>query len=244
MARRRYSKRPIYNLSARVVGYECPGKGISTTECEKREADRIIVPHHYSRKVTKNSCLSMLVTYHGKVHGALQMGYGIRPKIKGEYDKAQTYYHPFYDEGYKYNSSIVDLSVRYEYNFWPYGTGKEYRGAVRWAPFVALGIGLTGVKCQERTVDYATSERMTSSESLVTANIPLGIGVNYRYGDRMNFALQWMMHFSLSDQLDGVKDPSYVKSNGLFKNTDCYSVLMFTLTYSFSAKCPTCMKDR
>ena len=145
---------------------------------------------------------------------------GMYSKIKGEYDKAQTYYHPFYDEGYKYNSSIVDLSVRYEYNFWPYGTGKEYRGAVRWAPFVALGIGLTGVKCQERTVDYATSERMTSSESLVTANIPLGIGAKYRYGDRMNFALQWMMHFSLSDQLDGVKDPSYVKSNGLFKNTD------------------------
>ena len=169
---------------------------------------------------------------------------GMYSKIKGEYDKAQTYCHPFYDEGYKYNSSIVDLSVRYEYNFWPYGTGKDYRGAVRWAPFVALGIGLTGVKCQERTVDYATSERMTSSESLVTANIPLGIGVKYRYGDRMNFALQWMMHFSLSDQLDGVKDPSYVKSNGLFKNTDCYSVLMFTLTYSFSAKCPTCMKDR
>ena len=32
----------------------------------------------------------MLVTYHGKVHGALQMGYCIRPKIKGEYDTDST----------------------------------------------------------------------------------------------------------------------------------------------------------
>lgn len=169
---------------------------------------------------------------------------GMYSKMTGEYDKAQTYYNPLYADGYKFSSGIVDVSLKYEYNFWPYGTGKEYRGAMRMAPFIALGVGLTGAKCQERTIDYSTSEQISSSKSIVTANIPLGIGVKYRYGDRMNFALQWMMHFSLSDQLDGVKDPHYVKSDGLFKNTDCYSVLMFTLTYSFSAKCPTCMKDR
>ena len=41
------------------------------------------------------------------------------------------------------------------------------------------------------------------------------------------------MHFSLSDELDGVKDPYSVKSSGAFKNTDCYSALEVTLTYSF-----------
>jgi hypothetical protein len=51
------------------------------------------------------------------------------------------------------------------------------------------------------------------------------------------------MHFSLSDKLDGVSDPYAVKSSGLFKNTDCYSALQLTLTYSFMAKCRTCHNE-
>lgn len=51
------------------------------------------------------------------------------------------------------------------------------------------------------------------------------------------------MHFSLSDKLDGVADPYGIESSGLFKNTDCYSALLVTLSYSFSAKCRTCNKD-
>ena len=66
-----------------VIGYSAPAKGIEIRECSKSEADRIIVPHHYSHKVTKNSFQSLLVYYNGRVSGALQLGYGIRPKIKG-----------------------------------------------------------------------------------------------------------------------------------------------------------------
>ncbi|MDD6865956.1 MAG: porin family protein, partial [Prevotella sp.] len=39
------------------------------------------------------------------------------------------------------------------------------------------------------------------------------------------------------------KDPYGIKSSGLFKNTDCYSVLQLSLTYSFMPKCVTCNKD-
>lgn len=73
-----------------VIGYEAPNKSIRIIECEKSEADSVIVPHHYSHKVTQNSCINMLVLYNGKVEGALQIGYGIRPKIKGEYDANDT----------------------------------------------------------------------------------------------------------------------------------------------------------
>ena len=45
------------------------------------------------------------------------------------------------------------------------------------------------------------------------------------------------------DKLDGVVDPYYIKSSGLFKNRDGYSVLQVTLTYSFLPKCKTCNKD-
>jgi len=55
--------------------------------------------------------------------------------------------------------------------------------------------------------------------------------------------VEWAMHFSLSDKLDGKKDPYTVSSSGIFKNTDCYSMLQVTLTYSFMAKCRTCHNE-
>ena len=45
-------------------------------------ADEVIASNHYSKKPTKNSFLSFLVLQDGKQTGAMQIGYGIRPKIK------------------------------------------------------------------------------------------------------------------------------------------------------------------
>lgn len=74
-------------------------------------------------------------------------------------------------------------------------------------------------------------------------NIPIGLGVKYKIGTRVNLGLEWLMHFSLSDMLDGVQDPYTIQSSGLCKNTDCYSALQLSITYSFSAKCVTCNKE-
>ena len=128
-----------------------------------------------------------------------------------------------------FNSTLMDLSLSFEYNFWPYGTGREYRGAKRLTPFVFLGIGGTYAK--------------TGDESVFTANVPIGVGVKYKLGRRLNLGLEWAAHFSLSDKLDGVADPYGIESSGLFKNTDCYSMLKFTITYSFMPKCKICNKD-
>lgn len=85
MSRKRIHKQPITDLMGYCIGYEAPEKGIKIIECEKGMADRIICRHHYSHKVTQNSFVSLLVVYMGGVEGALQCGYGIRPKIKGDY---------------------------------------------------------------------------------------------------------------------------------------------------------------
>jgi hypothetical protein len=77
-------------------------------------------------------------------------------------------------------------------------------------------------------------------KSVFTANVPLGIGVKYKIGERLNLGFEWAAHFSLSDRLDGVEDPYGIKSSGLFKNTDCYSAFQLSLTYSFMPKCRTC----
>lgn len=67
----------------RIVGYEAPEKEIKILVCKKSEADPIIIANHYSHKVTRNSFLSFLVYYEGKVSGALQIGYGTNPRKKG-----------------------------------------------------------------------------------------------------------------------------------------------------------------
>jgi len=158
----------------------------------------------------------------------LNIGFG---KIKGSSANVETYY-PDYAEAeqpYDFSHSLVDVSLVFEYNFWPYGTGRDYRGAKRLVPFIFGGLGATYVKCSEKNV--------------FTANVPLGIGAKYKVNERLNIGLDWTMHFSLSDELDGVKDPYRVTSSGAFKNTDCYSALQLSLTYSFSAKCKTCNKE-
>lgn len=150
--------------------------------------------------------------------------------IKGSSRDASTYYHAYGDEPYTFSRSLIDLNATYEYNFWPYGTGRDYRGAVRLTPYFFFGLG-------------ATVAAGGSESAAVTANLPIGIGVKYKIAERMNLGVEWAFHPSLSDMLDGIADPYDIKSSGIFKNTDCYTSLRVTLTYSFSPKCPTCNKD-
>lgn len=154
---------------------------------------------------------------------------GFYGKLKGSSADVETYYPDYQQQPYEFSNTLVDVSLTFEYNFWPYGTGRDYRGAKRLTPYVFGGIGATSVS--------------GGGNNVFTANVPMGIGLKYKIGPRVNLGLSWAMHFSLNDELDGVKDPAYVKSSGAFKNTDCYSALMVSLTYSFSAKCVTCNKD-
>ena len=150
-------------------------------------------------------------------------------KLKGSSADVKTWYPEFSETPYSFSNKLVDLDVVYEYNFWPYGTGRDYRGAKRLTPYLLLGLGGTFVK--------------TDQKNVFTANLPIGVGVKYKVGARVNVGLEWAMHFSLNDELDGVKDPYGIKSSGLFKNTDCYSTLQLSVTYSFMAKCRTCHNE-
>ena len=150
-------------------------------------------------------------------------------KIKGSAANVQTYYPNEETRAYSFNRSLTDLAVTYEYNFWPYGTGRDYRGAKRFTPYIFGGLGAT----------YAAG----GEKKIITANVPIGLGIKYKLKERINVGLEWAMHFSLSDKLDGIADPYGIKSSGIFKNTDCYSLLALTLTYSFKSKCRTCNND-
>lgn len=163
---------------------------------------------------------------------ALNIGYG---KLKGASDGTPTWYPesvetPLTPRDYTtFSHQLIDVGLSYEYNFWAFGTGQEYRGARRFTPFIAFGLGAT----------YADAPG-----GAFTANIPMGLGVKYKMGQRWNLTCQWAMHFTMSDNLDGVKDPYTITSSGMFKNTDCYGRLQVSVTYDFWAKCKTCNNDR
>ena len=117
MNRKRIHKQPICNLLGGCIGYEAPEKEIQIVECDKSQADRIICAHHYSHKVTKNSFVSLLVYYKGKVEGALQCGYGIRPKIKGNYssDEVREFDRMWLSDLMPKYSETITLSLFHNY---------------------------------------------------------------------------------------------------------------------------------
>ena len=159
---------------------------------------------------------------------ALNVSYG---QLKGSLKDVQTFYPNL--TSYSFKTSIVDVGLRYECNFWPFGTGMEYRGAKRLTPYIYIGIGMTIGKPDN-------GEAKTTG----SMNVPIGGGVKYKLADRVNLGLEWTIHFTGSDKLDGMADPYGIKSSGLFKNTDCYSHLRLSVSYDLWAKCKTCHNDR
>lgn len=168
---------------------------------------------------------ALTARYHINPRMALMMDIGTG-KITGSTDDAETWYPT---ERYEFSHQVTEADIRYEYNFWAYGTGQEYRGARRVVLFITLGIGLT---------------HHGGEKSGITANLPLGVGVKWKIATRVNLTIEWAMRFTPSDKLDGRDDVYGIKSSGLFKNSDCYSVLQLGVTYDLWAKCKTCNNDR
>lgn len=150
-------------------------------------------------------------------------------KAKGSSANVETIYPDQTDAPYTFDRSLYDACLSFEYNFMPYGTGRDYRGAKRLVPFAFIGLGAVVASGNGKTA--------------AGLSMPIGIGMKYKIGKRLNLGVEWAMHFSQNDELDGAKDPYGIKSSGMFKNTDCYSTLQMTLTYSFMQKCVTCNKD-
>jgi len=161
--------------------------------------------------------------FNPRMAAAFNIGTG---KIKGSTDNVKTWY-PI--ERYEFSHSLTEAVLRFEYNFWAYGTGQEYRGARRFVPFITLGLGTTWYGGENKGM---------------TVNLPIGAGIRYKIGRRLNLTAEWVMRFTMSDNLDGRKDVYGIKSSGLFKNTDCYSVLLVGISYDLWAKCKTCNNDR
>lgn len=79
-----YKAGPVKDLFGQIVGWQHSKKDICILRADKSEVDLIVARHHYSKKPCTNSFCSLVVMYRGGLCGAVQIGYGIRPKKKEE----------------------------------------------------------------------------------------------------------------------------------------------------------------
>ncbi|WP_321519451.1 DUF6089 family protein [uncultured Bacteroides sp.] len=131
-----------------------------------------------------------------------------------------------------FSRNIFDLGSQFEYNFWGYGIGQEYKGYRKFTPYILGGIGLT----------FAPAP----AKGIFTVNFPVGIGIKYKIAQRLNIGCEMTMRFSLSDNLDVtnkngliLSDPYGIKGIGI-KNKDSYSFTTVFITYDLFPKCRTC----
>lgn len=145
------------------------------------------------------------------------IGYG---GIKG--DASQNAYAEGIDrEALRFKRSVIDVGCQYELNFFAYGTGNSYKNTHRLVPYIQLGLGFTQAK------------------GCFTMNIPVGLGVKYKFAPRWNVGIDWSVRLSMSDKLDGIEDPYRIKS-GFMKNKDSYCWTMLYLSYDFMPKLRKC----
>lgn len=151
--------------------------------------------------------------------------------VEGNLDGVKEFYPSVIDHSTterlqgSFKGGITDLSATYELHFLPYGYARGYQNYRRFTPFVQFGLGLC----------YSDAGRS------FTANVPVGFGIKWKLGPRINMALDWAMHLSLSDKLDDISAPTGVPTE-MFRGKDNYGLTMLTFTYDFSKKCPACQK--
>lgn len=128
-------------------------------------------------------------------------------------------------EQYKFTAHVIDLGGQVEFNFFHFGEGAKYKNYKRISPYMVAGLGME--------MSFA------GGKTSFGAVLPLGAGVKFRLKERLNLGFEFTMRKAFSDKVDGITD-LYGYQHGFAKNTDWYSVGMFTLTYEFSKRCVKC----
>lgn len=126
---------------------------------------------------------------------------------------------------YDFKSSLYDLGAQMEFNFFSYGIGPRYKRYHRLSPYMTVGVG--GVIAS------------TGGKTYGSFVIPLGAGVKFKLKERIDLGFEFTMRKEFSDKIDGLSDLNGVK-HSFGKNTDWYSLAMFSLTYEFGKRCTKC----
>lgn len=128
---------------------------------------------------------------------------------------------------YSFKATNVDLSLRYEFNFMPYGIGETYKNLRKWTPYLVAGLGVNLAVCD--------------GHNAVAPSLPLGLGVKFKIRPRVNLTTELTFTKVFGDNVDGknLTDLYGIKSS-FVKNTDWVSMLSVGISFEFSPRCSTC----
>lgn len=143
--------------------------------------------------------------------------------IRGDSEKDETWYPD--GANYKISASLIDLGLTAEFNFLNYGRGPAYKKYKPISPYMVAGVGFVFAIC--------------NGHNQASFTVPFGIGVKYKYKERLNLGFEFTMRKEFSDRIDGLSDLNGIK-HSFAKNTDWYSFAMFSVTYEFGKRCIKC----
>ena len=128
-------------------------------------------------------------------------------------------------EQYDFSSSLIDMGLTAEFNFLNYGRGPQYKKLKAISPYMVAGVGFVFAIC--------------NGHNQASFTIPIGIGVKYKFKDRLNANFEFTMRKEFSDRIDGLSDLYDIK-HSFAKNTDWYSFATISLSYEFGKRCIKC----
>ena len=128
---------------------------------------------------------------------------------------------------YEFSSTVFDLSVKGEANFFAYGIGETYKRLRRWTPYATVGVGVT----------LASTKNATSA----AFSIPMGVGFKFKLSKRLNLNAEFTMTKVFGDKIDSEQlTDLYLIESSFLKNTDWFSTLTVGVSYEFGPRCATC----
>lgn len=127
---------------------------------------------------------------------------------------------------YNFKSQLYDVGTQMEFNFFNYGIGYKYKSLKRLVPYLGLGLGFTVASVDGDGTAFAM-------------NIPMSVGAKYKMKERLNLALEFSMRKVIGSNIDGF-DLGELNNIERSKNSNWYSMLMFTISYEFSKRCIEC----
>jgi len=143
--------------------------------------------------------------------------------IRGDSEQDETWYPD--GANYTFSSHLIDMGLTAEFNFLNFGIGPQYKKLKPISPYMVAGVGFVFAIC--------------NGHNQASFTVPFGIGVKYKYKQRLNLGLEFTMRKEFSDRIDGLSDLFGIK-HSFAKNTDWYSFVTLTATYEFGKRCIKC----
>ncbi len=140
------------------------------------------------------------------------------------------------ERGVSFNTSFVDLSAHFEFNFLPY---KIYYRKDKWSPYITGGIGYNLVLDSEVDAPSGTT-LINANNSIKNLILSYGGGFKLTLSRRWAAGAEWTVKKTFSDAFDGLENPG-PDLNTFFHNKDWYSLVGIFVTYKlweYMEDCP------